>query len=234
MSSRVAVIPARGGSKRIPRKNIRPFAGRPLISYSIQAALDSGVCDRVLVSTDDEEIAEVARTCGAEVPFVRPADLSDDFTGTGAVVNHALRELEHSGVAIDYVCCIYATAPLIRAERVRAAFEALAQAPEMSHAFSVGRYGYPVMRSLVSEGQGVRMLFPEHMGTRSQDLPPVFHDAGQFYWSRRQALADNVLMFSPHSIPIELPAWEVQDIDTPEDWRRAEILYEILQAERTS
>lgn len=232
MTGTVAIIPARGGSKRIPRKNIRDFAGQPLIAYSIQAALQSGVCDRVIVSTDDEEIAEVARDCGAEIPFLRPRELADDFTGTGDVVTHALNWLASRGSDPDFVCCIYATAPLISAERIATAFRKLERRPEMLHAFSVGRFRYPVHRGLLREGDGVRMLFPEHLMTRSQDLPETLHDAGQFYWSRLDPTR-SAPMFGPLSIPILLPDWQVQDIDTEEDWRHAEILYKVMQAEQS-
>ncbi|MBR9885563.1 MAG: pseudaminic acid cytidylyltransferase [Oceanospirillales bacterium] len=230
MSQTVAIIPARGGSKRIPRKNIREFAGQPLIAYSIKAAQESGVCDRVIVSTDDDEIAQVARAYGAEIPFIRPQSLSDDFTGTGAVVDHALAWLVEHGDMPAFVCCIYATAPLISAERIATAFQQLEQNAQMVHAFSVGRFSYPVHRGLMRDGDGIRMLYPEHMMTRSQDLPEVLHDAGQFYWTRLGSEA-SAPMFGPKSIPILLPDWQVKDIDTEEDWRHAEILYKVMKAE---
>ncbi|MBV1788874.1 pseudaminic acid cytidylyltransferase [Marinobacterium sp. D7] len=232
MTRTVAIIPARGGSKRIPRKNIRDFAGQPVIAYSIKAAQESGVCDRVIVSTDDDEIADVARSFGAEIPFIRPPSLADDHTGTGAVVEHAVRWLTERGADPEFVCCIYATAPLISAERLSAAFKLLEAQPDMLHAFSVGRFSYPVHRGLLRDGDGVRMLYPEHLMTRSQDLPEVLHDAGQFYWSRL-GQKPNVPMFGPLSIPILLPDWQVKDIDTEEDWRHAEILYKVIQAERS-
>ncbi|PPC78448.1 pseudaminic acid cytidylyltransferase [Pokkaliibacter plantistimulans] len=233
MSRAVAIIPARGGSKRIPRKNIRYFAGKPLIAYSIAAAQESSVCDRIIVSTDDDEIAEVAVSFGAEVPFKRPAQFSDDFTGTGTVVKHALDWLGAEGEKPDFVCCIYATAPLISAESIASGYQQLVSRPDMQHAFSVGRFSYPVQRSLLREGEGVRMMFPEHAKTRSQDLPEVFHDAGQFYWSRLHS-ASAEPMFGPKSIAILLPDWRVRDIDTEEDWRHAEILYKVMQAEESS
>ncbi|MFB9887634.1 pseudaminic acid cytidylyltransferase [Balneatrix alpica] len=228
--AKVAIIPARGGSKRIPRKNIRDFAGQPLLAYSIQAAIQADVFERIIVSTDDAEIAAVAQAYGAEVPFIRPANLADDHTGTGAVVFHALDWLaEHDRLQPEYVCCIYATAPLLQAEDLKAAITELEQRPEMQHAFSVTRFAYPVQRGLVRAGEGVSMLFPEYEATRSQDLPEVYHDAGMFYWSRTAAFASNAAMFAPHSIPHVLPSWRVQDIDTEEDWQRAELLYQVLQ-----
>ncbi|MHB2241252.1 pseudaminic acid cytidylyltransferase [Pseudomonas monsensis] len=225
--SSVAIIPARGGSKRIPRKNLKPFDGVPMIVRSIRTALDSELFDRVVVSTDDEEIAKVARDNGADVPFLRPADLADDFTGTAAVIVHALQQLPH----FDYACCVYATAPLLQAQYLRQGFDLLEQHVDKSFAFSVTGFGFPIQRALTLDGQGaLTAMYPEFRQTRSQDLPEAFQDAGQFYWGRREAWLRGEVLFSPASLPVILPRHLVQDIDTPEDWKRAEYLYAALKA----
>lgn len=225
--SNVAIIPARGGSKRIPRKNLKPFDGVPMIARSIRTALDSGLFDQVVVSTDDEEIAELAQAHGAQVPFLRPADLADDFTGTAAVIVHALQQLPH----FDYACCVYATAPLLQARFLRQGLELLEQHPDKSFAFSVTDFGFPVQRALTLDGQGALMaLYPEFRNTRSQDLPAAFQDAGQFYWGRSEAWLRGEILYSPASLPVILPRHLVQDIDTAEDWKRAEYLYTALKA----
>jgi N-acylneuraminate cytidylyltransferase len=219
---KVAVIPARGGSKRIPRKNIRPFAGKPMIAHAIGEALESGLFDRVIVSTDDVEIAAVARQSGAEVPFMRPASISDDHAGTGAVIAHAVNFLTEQGTALAAVCCIYPTAPFIRAEDLRAAL-ALFESRELDYVFAATTFAYPIFRSfLESEHGGVRMVFPDRYETRSQDLPEALHDAGQFYWGRPSAWLEQRKVFDKASAVVRIPRWRVQDIDTEEDWARAE------------
>ena len=225
----IAVIPARGGSKRIPRKNIRPFLGKPIIAWPIEAARDSGLFDHIIVSTDDEEIASVARQWGAEVPFLRPAALADDHTGTMPVVAHAVRwALEHNWPA-DPVCCIYATAPFVTPDDLRKGHELLLQTGK-AHVFSVAPFPYPIQRALrITEDGGIKMFQPEHFHSRSQDLEQAWHDAGQFYWSRAQAVLQDIPIFSEQASPVKLPPHRVQDIDTEEDWKRAEILMRILQ-----
>ena len=225
----VAIIPARGGSKRIPRKNLKPFDGVPMIARSIQTALDSGLFTQVVVSTDDEEIAELARTCGAQVPFMRPAELADDFTGTAAVIAHALQALQRQD--FDYACCIYATAPLLQTRFLQQGLRLLEQTPAKYFAFSVCDFGFPVQRALTVDDQGaLTALYPEFRNTRSQDLPPAFQDAGQFYWGRPEAWLRGDTLYSPHSLPVIMPRYLVQDIDTLEDWKRAEYLYAALKA----
>jgi N-acylneuraminate cytidylyltransferase len=225
--SNVAIIPARGGSKRIPRKNLLPFDGVPMIVRSIRTALDSGLFEQVVVSTDDAEIADVARAHGAQVPFMRPAALADDYTGTAAVIVHALQQLP----AVDYACCVYATAPLLQARYLRQGIELLEQRPDKSFAFSVCGFGFPVQRALTLDEQGaLTALYPEFRETRSQDLPEAFQDAGQFYWGRSAAWLRGEVLYSPASLPVILPRHLVQDIDTPEDWKRAEYLYAALKA----
>ncbi|MFJ2428652.1 pseudaminic acid cytidylyltransferase [Pseudomonas sp. NPDC087804] len=225
--SSVAIIPARGGSKRIPRKNLLPFDGVPMIVRSIRTALDSGLFERVVVSTDDAEIADVARAHGADVPFLRPAELADDFAGTAPVIVHALQQLPD----FDFTCCVYATAPLLQTRYLRQGLELLEQHPDKSFAFSVCSFGFPVQRALTLDGQGaLQALYPEFRNTRSQDLPEAFQDAGQFYWGRSDAWLRGEVMYSPASLPVILPRHLVQDIDTLEDWKRAEYLYAALKA----
>ncbi|WP_333988222.1 pseudaminic acid cytidylyltransferase [Pseudomonas sp. S3(2024)] len=223
----VAIIPARGGSKRIPRKNLLPFDGVPMIVRSIHTALDSGLFEQVVVSTDDADIAELALAHGAQVPFLRPAELADDFTGTAAVIVHALQQLP----AFDYACCVYATAPLLQARFLREGFELLQQHPDKAFAFSVCSFGFPVQRALTLDGQGaLTALYPEFRQTRSQDLPDAFQDAGQFYWGRSEAWLRGEVLYSSASLPVILPRHLVQDIDTLQDWKRAEYLYAALKA----
>jgi N-acylneuraminate cytidylyltransferase len=225
----VAIIPARGGSKRIPRKNLKPFDGVPMVVRSIQTALDSGLFAQVLVSTDDEEIADLARTCGAQVPFMRPAELADDFTGTATVIAHALQALREQN--FDFACCIYATAPLLQTRFLQQGLTLLGQYPAKSFAFSVCDFGFPVQRALTVDDQGtLTALYPEFCNTRSQDLAPAYQDAGQFYWGRREAWLRGDALYSPLSLPVILPRYLVQDIDTVEDWKRAEYLYAALKA----
>lgn len=228
---RLAVIPARGGSKRIPRKNIREFCGRPIIAWSIEAALQSGCFDRVVVSTDDEQIAAAARACGAEAPFLRPAALADDHAGTLAVMRHAVETLAVDRQA-GRVCCIYATAPFLRAEDLRRGLETLEQSGA-DYAFSVTSFAFPIQRALRLTPRGrVEMFDPAQFATRSQDLEEAWHDAGQFYWGRAAAWLDKAPLFGHGAAPVILPRHRVQDIDTPEDWLRAEWLFRAMQAER--
>lgn len=226
---RLAVIPARGGSKRIPRKNIRDFAGQPIIAYSIRAALDSQVFDKIIVSTDDDEIAAVARAAGAEVPFLRPAELADDHTGTNAVVKHAIQWFARKGEVVDQVCCIYATAPFVQARYLREGLAKL-EASGKAYAFSTTSFPFPIQRSIRINSDGtVDAVFPEHVATRSQDLEETYHDAGQFYWGRAESFLDDVVIFSSASVPVILPRYLVQDIDTLEDWHRAELMFKALE-----
>lgn len=229
---KLAVIPARGGSKRIPRKNIKPFCGKPVIIWSIEAAIYSGCFDRIIVSTDDEEIADVARTHGAEVPFMRPSELSDDHTGTTPVIAHAIEWQCKNGITPLAACCIYATAPFLRAEDLRRGLEDLKKTGA-DYVFSVTRYEFPVQRAIRIANSGrVEMLFPENFNTRSQELEETYHDAAQFYWGRAQAWLDGERIFSEMAIPLVLPRHRVQDIDTQEDWERAEWMFKSMVLER--
>ena len=225
---RLAVIPARGGSKRIPRKNIKLFDGKPIIAWSIKAALESGCFDRVLVSTDDREIAQVARAQGAEVPFVRPPELSDDHTGTIPVIAHATQWQADHGAPATQVCCIYATAPFVQAQDLLRGL-ALLQGSDADYAFGVTSYAFPIQRAIrIKTNQRVEMFEPDQFNTRSQDLEEAWHDAGQFYWGRAEAWLAQKPLFTQHAIAVPLPRHRVQDIDSFEDWKRAEWLFKAM------
>jgi pseudaminic acid cytidylyltransferase len=225
----VAIIPARGGSKRIPRKNVRDFAGMPMIAHSILAAQDSGSFDRIIVSTDDQEITDVALAHGAEVPFRRPSALADDHATTTAVVQHAVQFLVDEGTDIDYACCIYATAPFVTGELLREGLATI-KASGTPFAFSIAEYPAPIQRALRIRPDGILEPFwPDNTGVRSQDLETAFHDAGQFYWGSVDAWLEAREIHSATSTPVILPAHRVQDIDTPEDWVRAELMFTVLR-----
>jgi N-acylneuraminate cytidylyltransferase len=222
---KIAVIPARGGSKRIPGKNIRDFCGKPIIAYSIEQAIKSELFDRVIVSTDDEEIALVAKNHGADIPFIRPPDISDDFTGTNAVVKHAIEWFQQQGQTIEFACCIYATAPFVQTRYLQEGYEKLVES-NSSFAFSVTSFAFPIQRAIRINTQGkVEAIWPENINKRSQDLEDTFHDAGQFYWGTAAAFLQNRVTFSTESISVIVPRFLVQDIDTEEDWFRAELMF---------
>ncbi len=223
--NKVAIIPARGGSKRIPKKNIKIFAGKPMIAYSIQAAKETGLFDRIIVSTDSEEIARTAEAFGAEVPFMRPSELADDLTGTVPVLIHAVNRLKEDNYIADYLCCIYATAPFIKPEYICKGFEIL-QKHGVTSVFSVTTFPYPIFRALkLNEAGYMEMFWKEHLNTRSQDLPEAYHDAGQFYWMDAEKFLKEKTIFASDAMPVILPRYLVQDIDTPEDWEMAERMY---------
>lgn len=225
----IAIIPARGGSKRIPRKNIKEFHGKPMIAYSIEAALESNCFDKVIVSTDDSEIAEVAIKYGAEVPFMRPDNIADDYATTLDVIKHAIGFTEQQGWVVENVCCIYATAPFLTPEFIKKGLQELTKST-IDYAFSATSFPFPIQRAIrLNAQERVEMLQPEHLNTRSQDLEEAYHDAGQFYWGTASAFLNGKPFFSPQSKAILLPRKRVQDIDTPEDWELAEALYKALQ-----
>lgn len=230
---RIAVIPARGGSKRIPRKNLRSFCGRPMISWSIAAAQESRCFDRIVVSTDDSEIADVARAAGAEVPFFRPPELADDFTPTVPVIRDAIVRLEagqSNAPPFDEICCLYATAPFVRGMDIRQGLKLLHDTNSM-FALSVTDYPYPIQRALRLGAEGrISMFSPENELVRSQDLEPAWHDAGQFYWGSRAAWFSDRPLLGTESSAVVLPRSRVQDIDTPEDWEAAEAMFRALSA----
>jgi pseudaminic acid cytidylyltransferase len=224
MSGRIAVIPARGGSKRIPRKNIKLFAGKPMIAYAIEAARASGLFDHVIVSTDDDEIMAVSTEYGAETPFRRPIELADDFTPTVPVVAHAIEASRAIGFAVDTACCIYPGVPFIEAADLVDGL-ALLETGDAPYAFPVTSFASPIQRALRRAANGrIAPFDPSHVNTRTQDLEPAFHDAGQFYWGRADAWLSGMNIHA-NGVSIILPEWRVVDIDTPDDWARAEAMH---------
>ena len=229
---KLCVIPARGGSKRIPRKNVKEFCGKPMVAWSIEAAIASGCFDKILVSTDDVEIADVAKDFGAEVPFMRPAELSDDFVGTTPVMRHAIQWVQAHMNDVEYACCVYATAPLIAPEDLKKGLDLIWQ-KDVDYVFSATSYAFPIQRAIrISGGGKISMFNPEHLETRSQDLEDAWHDAGQFYWGTSEAWCGERPILSERSVPIVLPRYRVQDIDTIEDWAVAELLFRLRNAEQ--
>ena len=228
---KLAVIPARGGSKRIPRKNIKPFCGKPMIAWSIEVAKASGLFERVVVSTDDSEIADVALQWGADVPFMRPEELANDYVGATAVVAHATEWARTTGLDVEAVCCLMATAPFVQQSDLELGWSTFSGG-DWDYVFSASDFAAPIFRAFheTKEG-GVEMFFPEHFNTRSQDLPLALHDAAQFYWGKPAAWLEGRRVFASSSTAILIPRWRVQDIDTPEDWERAELLARLI-AER--
>ncbi|PMN96589.1 pseudaminic acid cytidylyltransferase [Vibrio sp. 10N.222.55.C12] len=226
---KIAIIPARGGSKRIPRKNIKDFHGKPMIAYSIEAALTSGCFDKVIVSTDDAEIAEVASAYGADTPFLRPVNISDDYATTMDVMEHAIQWCLKAGWELEAVCCLYATAPFVRASDLRKGHDLLNKS-DVQYVFSATSFPFPIQRAIKLDNSGsVSMFSPENELVRSQDLEEAYHDAGQFYWGRSEAFLNKLSVFSPHSKVVLLPRSRVQDIDTLEDWVSAEHLFSIMR-----
>lgn len=221
------MIPARGGSKRIPRKNIRPFAGKPMILYAIEAARAAGVFDHIVVTTDDAEIAAIAASGGAEVPFMRPAELADDHTPTVPVIAHAIEACRDMGWPVEQACCIYPGVPLIDSADIVRALELLERS-HVGYVFPVCSFPSPIQRALRRQTDGsTRPFHPEHVNTRTQDLEVAYHDAGQFYWGACEAWLKG-LSIHANARTIVLPEWRVVDIDTPADWDRAEAYYQAL------
>lgn len=226
---RLAIIPARGGSKRIPKKNIKEFCGKPIVAYSIQAALKSEVVDRVLVSTDEAAIAEVARRWGAETPFMRPEGISDDYTPTVPVIKHAIEWVNDNWGKVRDVCCIYATAPFVTSDDIKNAYEKYCEEKVTGYVFSGATFPFPIQRAFhIDENGFCKMFHPENYNARSQDLVEAYQDAGQFYWGSAEAYLSEKIFFSTDSKPYVLPRYRIQDIDTFEDWTRAELLFQTL------
>jgi len=224
---KVAVIPARGGSKRIPRKNIKDFCGKPMIAWSIETAKASGLFDRIIVSTDDAEITEIAKNFGAETPFVRPAELADDLTPTVPVIAHAIKSCIDLGWAIDYACCIYPCAPFMRKEDLGAALE-LAISRQADFVYPVTEYSHPIQRAMRQLPSG-RMQFyaPQFELTRTQDLEKSYHDVGQFYWGSSSAWLAHKKMHTD-GLGMPIPSWRVVDVDTEDDWVRATKMFKVF------
>jgi pseudaminic acid cytidylyltransferase len=224
----IAVIPARLGSKRIPKKNIKQFCGKPMVAYSIEAAKNSGIFEDIIVSTDSPEIANIAKDYGASVPFIRPKELSDDFSTTDDVMAHATKWLEDNVGQLSAVCCIYATAPFIQKDDLLNAYKKF-KTNKWSYVFSATTFPFPIQRAIKRvDGGGIEMFYPKHYETRSQDLVEAFHDAGQFYIGKPEAWINKEKQFSISSEMVILPRWRVQDIDIAEDWKNAEVIMKNL------
>lgn len=228
MKKRVAVITARGGSKRIPKKNIRSFCGRPIIEYSIEAALQSGLFDEVMVSTDSGEIAELAKAAGAMVPFMRSAETANDYASTADVLLEVLADYEKAGCSFDTICCIYPTAPFVTAEKLKQAV-LLLEEKDVDSVVPVVRYSFPPQRAFVLRDGFTVMKYPEHAKTRSQDLEPYFHDCGQFYCMQTKRFLEKKQIFTDRMLSIEMPEMQVQDIDHESDWELAELKYRMMR-----
>lgn len=224
----IAIIPARGGSKRIPRKNIKNFLGKPIIAYSIEAALNSGNFDEIMVSTDDHEIAEIAKKYGAHIPFLRSAETSNDTATTADVLIEVLNEYEKLGQKFDYACCIYSCAPFINPQKIKEGFNLITE-KNAYNAMPVVQFSYPIQRALKIDSGKLEMILPENVNARSQDLMPTYHDAGQYYWFYVKNFLKSKTLFSSNTVPIITAESEVQDIDTEEDWKIAELKYKILK-----
>jgi len=229
----IAIIPARGGSKRIPKKNIKDFHGKPIISYTIQTALKSKLFDKVIVSTDDDEIAKIAKECGADVPFLRPKELSDDYTGIAEVIDHAINFYKKQNIYYDYSCLLYATSPFLKVEYLYEGLEKLKNS-DAKISFAATLMPFPIQRTFkITSDNRCEMFWPEHYYSRSQDLEEAYHDAVLFSWSNLKIeLKEGMIGYSYQSIPIIIPRHFVQDIDTLEDWENAEILYSVLKSKK--
>ena len=223
----LCIIPARGGSKRIPRKNIKPFMGKPIMAYSIEAALKSGLFDKVMVSTDDVEFAEVAKKYGASVPFLRSEATANDYATTVDVLLEVIESYKQRGMVFDTICCLYSTAPLVTSDRLKEAYLKLSN--EVDACFTMVEFSYPIQRSLIiNEAGQVEMKYPEYLKSRTQDLEKVYHDAGQFYFVKTKTLIEEKTVWCKHTAPFVLSELEVQDLDTLTDWQLAEMKYELL------
>ncbi|MFN8577348.1 MAG: pseudaminic acid cytidylyltransferase [Candidatus Sericytochromatia bacterium] len=228
----LALIPARGGSKRIPKKNIKDFLGKPIISYSIEAALKSKIFDEVMVSTDDNDIANISKKYGAVIPFTRSSKNSDDFSTTADVILEVIDNYKEIGKQFDYICCIYPTAPFLNDKKIIKAFQKLIGSQAIS-IVPIVKFSYPILRSFKLENDFITMNWPEYINSRSQDLPDSFHDAGQFYFFKTEDFVKNKKIFTDKTLGLEVPETEVQDIDNLDDWRIAEIKYKfILEANK--
>ena len=229
---KLAIITARGGSKRIPRKNLKNFCGKPILYYSIEAAKESGVFDEIMVSTEDEEIAQIATAAGAKVPFFRSKENAGDYASTDDVILEVLTAYQEKGQTFEAFCCLYPTAPFLSGERLR---DAMALLEQTDSVMPVVPFSYPPQRGLLIDEKGyIRRQFPEYATTRSQDLPQIYHDCGQFYACRTKAFLEAGTTDVEHLLPLVLTEMEVQDIDTPEDWEIAEMKYRMLHSSNES
>ena len=228
MKERVAIITARGGSKRIPKKNIRMFCGKPILAYPVQAAVASGLFTEVMVSTDSEEIAQAAREAGAKTPFMRSTETAGDYATTADVLLEVLTEYEKRGRTFETVCCIYPTAPFVTADKLKQAV-ALLEESSVDAVVPVVRFSFPPQRAFVIRDGLTVMKYPRHAASRSQDLEPYFHDCGQFYCMKTETFMEKRQIFTDRMLSIEMPEMEVQDIDNETDWELAELKYRIMQ-----
>lgn len=232
MEKRIAIITARGGSKRIPRKNIKKFCGKPILGYSIQAALEAAIFDTVMVSTDDEEIAAIARGCGAEVPFFRSEATANDFATTNDVLLEVLTEYEKRGEHFDTAVCIYPTAPFVTADKIRNAVEEL-EGSDADTLIPVVAFSYPPQRAMIMKEGRLVFEYPEYLDSRSQDLTPHYHDVGQFYVFKTEAFRRNRKLMVGNILPLVMSELEIQDIDSDTDWELAEMKYRLMQSRET-
>ena len=222
----IAIIPARGGSKRIPKKNIKNFFGKPIIAYSIEAALQSGLFDEVMVSTDDKNIAEIALKYGAKVPFYRSSKTANDFATLADVVAEVIAQYQKNNQEFEHICCLLATAPFIQTEDLKKSYQKMKK-NNFDGIFPVVRYSFPIQRALQFNHEKIQMIWPENKNKRSQDLEPSFHDAGLFYWIKTKVFLQKKTMWTDQTSAIEIPETKAQDIDTEEDWKIAELKYKL-------
>ena len=228
--SNIAIITARGGSKRIPKKNIKEFCGKPIIAYSIQAAIDSGLFEEVMVSTDSDEIADIAMQYGAQIPFMRSEATSNDFATTEDVLKEVIRRYGEAGRSFENFCCIYPTAPFVTAKKLKDSYELLS-AEDVFNVVPMVPFSFPPQRGMVRKGKFTEPAQPENIRKRSQDLEEILHDCGQFYWCRTAAFLENPDILFNHTVPFIVPETEVQDIDNPSDWELAEIKYRYMTSQ---
>lgn len=226
--SSVAIITARGGSKRIPKKNIKDFCGKPIIAYSIETALKSDLFDEVMVSTDSDEIAEIATGFGASIPFKRSEATSNDYADTTDVLKEVLKEYDRLGKRFDYFCCIYPTAPFITTDKLKNSFSLL-QDEDVYNVISMVSFSFPPQRGMVRDGKYIKPAYPEYIDERSQDLEEILHDCGQFYWCKTEEFIKNPDILSNHTVPFLVSEMEVQDIDNQSDWELAEMKYNYMK-----
>lgn len=229
MNKNIAIITARGGSKRIPRKNIREFCGQPIIGYSVRAAIQSKVFDEIMVSTDDEEIAKIALGCGAVVPFMRSSKNSNDYATTADVIGEVLIEYKKAGREFQYACCLYPTAPFVTGKKLRDAMRELINS-DADSVIPVVSFSFPPQRGFVIENGRLKMKWPEHLNSRSQDLEKIYHDCGQFYCFKVSSFQQSGKLVMDNTVPFQIPELQTQDIDTEEDWKLAELKYRMLNS----
>ncbi len=229
MKRNICIIPARGGSKRIPRKNIKYFLGKPIIAYSIEAAINSGLFDDIMVSTDDEEIAEIAKKIGAKVPFYRNKETANDFATTLDVIKEVVLEYKKDNIVFDNICCLYATAPFVTVKTLQKSYDKFSK-NNYDSLFPVIPYDFPIQRSVKIENEKITFNYPEHTNTRSQDLKQNYHDAGQFYWLKSSIAENSDSIIASNTGAYIITELQGHDIDTEIDWKLAELKYEVLQS----